>query len=149
MSMLKSLLLGGQAFASVERMLAGLTLDTALKPVPGVPFTLYGVLWHLELCQDVVLKLVAEEDVAFPAPEAQWPGAAPTPEEWEDLLERLRAGLYEASELAALPRDLPERDRELLEDLTAHNAYHWGQVVLLRRLLGDWQDEDGAEGMEA
>lgn len=28
------------------------------------------------------------------------------------------------------------RSSELLTDLAAHNAYHWGQVTLLRRLAG-------------
>ncbi|WP_293914926.1 hypothetical protein [Deinococcus sp.] len=30
------------------------------------------------------------------------------------------------------------RNLETLTDLAVHNAYHWGQVVLMRRVLGDW-----------
>lgn len=143
MSVLKSFLLGGQGIASTERMLAGLSLATALRRLPNVPFTIYGLLWHLELCQDLLLQALLEEasEVRFPPADEQWPHADPSEEEWDDLISRLRAGLYEASELAASPEDLPERDREILEDIAAHNAYHWGQVVLLRRALGDWADE--------
>ncbi len=135
------MLLGGRGIAATDRMLAGLTLKTALTPVAGVPYTIYALLWHIELTQSLLLGAIVEElsEVPFPPVEEQWPREDPTQEEWDDLIERLRAGLYEASELAANPQDLPGRDREILEDVSAHNAYHWGQVVLLRRLLGDWE----------
>ena len=142
MSVLKSFLLGGRGIAATDRMLAGLTLETALAPVAGVPYTIYALLWHIELSQNLLLGAVAEElsEVAFPPTEQQWPHEEPNEDDWEDLVSRLRAGLYEASELAANPEDLSERDREILEDISAHNAYHWGQLVLLRRLLGAWDE---------
>ncbi len=32
---------------------------------------------------------------------------------------------------------------EQLENLAAHNAYHFGRIVLLRRLLGIWPPASG------
>ena len=140
MSVLKSLLLGGQAYTSVDRILDNLTLGTATARVQGLPFTIYGLVWHLEFCQDLLLKMVAGEDVHFPPAAEQWPSGEPTEEEWEELVSRTRAGVYEASELTWDVAGLDARDRELLEDLAGHNAYHWGQVVVMRRLLGDWHE---------
>ena len=149
MSVLKSMLLGGQGIARTDSMLAGLTLETALAPVDSLPYTIYGLLWHIELSQNLLLSAIMEEqdEVQFPPLEEQWPQGEPTQGEWEDLISQLRAGIYEASELAANPQDLSERDREVLEDIAAHNAYHWGQVVVMRRLLGNWPLEES--GMSA
>jgi hypothetical protein len=33
--------------------------------------------------------------------------------------------------------------REQLENLGAHNAYHFGRIVLLRQLLGAWPPRSG------
>jgi uncharacterized damage-inducible protein DinB len=33
--------------------------------------------------------------------------------------------------------------REQLENLAAHNAYHFGRIVLLRQLLGAWPPASG------
>lgn len=144
MSVLKSFLLGGQGIASVDRILADLPLGAATRRLDGLPYSVYDLVWHLELTQDLLLRgLMGEEnEIAFPPPGEQWPGAAPTEEDWEDLVSRVRAGVYEASELAGNPDALSGRDREILEDIAAHNAYHWGQVVVLRRLLGEWREED-------
>ena len=150
MSVLKSFLLGGQSIARVDDILAGLTLDAATRAVPGVPYSIYALLWHIEFTQNLLLQAVADDagEVAFPPAEKQWPTAVPDEDAWEDLISRLRAGVYEASELAAVPQGLSERDREVLEDVAAHNAYHWGQVVLLRRLLGHWPEgQAGSAGL--
>jgi uncharacterized damage-inducible protein DinB len=137
-SVLQSILLGGRGTASVERILGGLSRETASQSVPGLPFTLYGLLWHLEFTQNLLLaRISGEETSAESAPEL-WPKGVPSEDEWEDLISRLRAGVYEASEFASDPGQLSEEDRSLLEVLAMHNAYHWGQVVVLRRLLGDW-----------
>ena len=143
MSVLKSLLLGGQSYPSAERVLSGLTLDMATRRLSGMPHTIHDLLWHLDVTQTLFLRLVAEEEIEEPSPDDLWPSAAPTDEDWEDLLSRVRAGLYEASEFAG-ESSLTDRDRDLLADIAAHNAYHWGQVVVMRRVLGDWVTDEFA-----
>ncbi|WP_027480891.1 DinB family protein [Deinococcus pimensis] len=148
MSVLKSFLLGGSGIASVDSILADLPLEVATRRVDGLPYSIYDLVWHIELTQNVLLTALAEDDaseVRFPPREEQWPSSRPSEEEWEDLVSGVRAGLYEASELASSPEALPERDREVLEDIAAHNAYHWGQVVVLRRLLGVWNTQAGVD----
>ncbi|AFZ68221.1 hypothetical protein [Deinococcus peraridilitoris] len=144
MSVLKSFLMGGQGMASVDRILADLTLEGATRRFEGLPYTVYDLIWHIELCQNLLLQGLAEEqsEIRFPPASEQWPQNQPDEEAFEDLISRVRAGVYEASELAGDPEDLSERDREILEDIAAHNAYHWGQVVVLRRLLGSWPGKE-------
>jgi uncharacterized damage-inducible protein DinB len=146
MSVLKSFLLGGSGIVSIDEIVANLPVEVATRRVDGVPYSIFDLVWHLELTQNLLLTALADDvsEVAFPPPEEQWPSSRPTAEEWEDLVSQVRAGLYEASELASNPEALGERDREVLEDIAAHNAYHWGQVVVLRRLLGVWPSRAAA-----
>ena len=138
MSALQNSLLGGQGMARTERMLADLHLDVATRGVPELPYTVYGLLWHLELSQHILLRQLAGELVTWPPSAEQWPQQVPDEVEFQALLTRLQTGLKQAADLAADPDALPAATRDTLEDLCAHNAYHWGQVVTLRRLLGDW-----------
>ena len=62
-----------------------------------------------------------------------WPAPPATEAEFAALLTDLRLMLAEAS---ALARDPSSRARDVLTDLAVHNAYHWGQVALLRRQAG-------------
>lgn len=151
MSQLQRLLLGGRGTVSVERVLSGLSLDLALRPLDGLPYTLYDLLWHIEFRQRQLLLMLGGEEVGWPPAAEQWPQTVPDEEEFADVLEALKAGLYEASELAndaALdPRSgalgaQEGADLKTLADLAVHSAYHWGQVVLLRRLLGAWPPEE-------
>ncbi len=140
MSVLRDFILGGRGIASTGRVLAGLTRDVATRPVPGLPYTIHGLLWHLEFCQALLLRQVVGEAVDWPPAAQQWPTGDPDEAGFEALLARLRGGLSRAAALAADPDRLAPDTREALEDLCAHNAYHWGQVVTLRRLLNDWPD---------
>ena len=79
-------------------------------------------------------------------------------EPWKQLCERFFRGVGLAAEIAGDRAVLeqavrcPSRPghpvrimtvREQLESLAAHNAYHFGRVVLLRQLLGAWPPPDG------
>lgn len=145
---LRTLLLGGHGTIRVDKLLDGLTLQTATTAVPELPYTIYALLWHVEFCQATLLRGVMGEPVVWPPSDEQWPlELAPDQEALDDLLSALRAGLYEASELAGDGRLDPRTgelsaeagaDLEQLMDLAVHNAYHWGQVAVLRRLLDGW-----------
>jgi uncharacterized damage-inducible protein DinB len=55
--------------------------------------------------------------------------------------------LIEAADESKLEEAVPHRtDRrwwELIADINAHNAYHAGQILLLRKLQGSWNPEKG------
>ncbi|MBI2298582.1 MAG: hypothetical protein HYU66_06450 [Armatimonadetes bacterium] len=72
---------------------------------------------------------------------------APAAEAWPSVLDEFRNLVAEARAIAGDPALGDRRVRvedanvpaaTLLGDLGAHNAYHLGQIVLCRRLLGAW-----------
>lgn len=80
-----------------------------------------------------------------------WP--AVTSDDWPRLKDEFLAALEQSKEIARDPENL---ERVILGGkysvgarlvwCTGHNAYHLGQVVMLRRILGAWPPPDG--GME-
>lgn len=134
MNLLQSALGGGAIFPEPERLLGGLTFETATRILPGVPYTLADVLAHLAVTGRASLDLASGRAETWPEGLEVWPGVA-NAQAFEGMLTDLRLGLAEARALAERPS---ERARDVLTDLAAHHAYHWGQVALLRRMLGEW-----------
>lgn len=131
MNLLQSAL-GGVTFVAPETLLNGLNAQQAARAVAGVPYTLAGVLAHLAVTQRASLDLASGRAEAWPPDLDVWPEVKDEAE-FGRVLTELRLGLAEARALAERPS---ERARDVLTDLAAHSAYHWGQVALLRRLAG-------------
>ncbi|WP_027480890.1 hypothetical protein [Deinococcus pimensis] len=134
MNLLQLTLSGGGAFREVSAIVGGLSFRTATRSLPGTPHTIYDVLWHTERSQQLLLSHASGADVDWGAVGSLWPPTV-SEEEWARVLRDFEVGLAHAQMLA---EDPSERARDALTDLAAHNAYHLGQVVLLRQLLGDW-----------
>ncbi|EYB66687.1 hypothetical protein DEIPH_ctg079orf0081 [Deinococcus phoenicis] len=142
MNLLQSALGGGAIFPAPETLLDGLTLGAAAQSVPGVPYTLAELLAHLAVTQRASLDLASGKRETWPEGLDIWPDL-PDEAAFSACLTELRLGLAEARALAERPS---ERAREVLTDLAAHSAYHWGQVALLRRVLGEWSPPEGPQG---
>ena len=106
---------------------------------------------HLRLAQWDILDFSRNpkyKEMKFP--DDYWPPteAPPDAEAWEKSLATFRADLEEMAKLVENPSTdlfarIPWGDgqtilREALL-IADHNAYHLGQIVLLRRMLGAWK----------
>jgi len=59
--------------------------------------------------------------------------------EWRSLIEQAAESKFSEP----VPTK-PERIwADLIADVNAHNAYHGGQILLLRKLQGSWNPEQG------
>jgi hypothetical protein len=120
------------------------------KPA-GAPHTAWQILEHLRLAQWDILAFSRDGRHKSPKwPEGYWPESETPPSEkaWEESVRRFRADRRAMQKLVLdKTRDLSAivphaqsqtlvREALLLMD---HNAYHVGQLVLLRRLLGAWK----------
>jgi hypothetical protein len=146
------LLRGGGAHLDFEKAIAGLPPDLrGVKPA-GLPHTPWRLLEHLRICQWDILEFCRDPRHASPPfPDGYWPegDAPPDAGAWDRSVKAFRADLRAMEELVAAPAtDLftplahGEGQTVLREALLVadHNAYHLGQMVVVRRLLGAWSD---------
>jgi len=125
------------------------------RPHPDLA-TIWEQLAHIVFWQDHSLQLLRGEDPANPKSASEsWP-PPPAPDqadkEWSRLLARFHSGLKAAEEIARteeLDTRLKAKDtRTVIEGIFAiaqHNAYHFGQIVTLRRLLRLWPPPSGGD----
>jgi hypothetical protein len=148
---LTSYLQGGQAYSPLAEVLAGITAAEAGKPVPGLPYTIWQQLGHLRITLYDILDFCRDPDYESPPwPEGYWP-REPGPAsqvELDKTIQQLSEGVEVMIRLVQDPaRDLLApfaygEGQTLLREamlVAEHNAYHLGQVVVLRRLLGTWK----------
>lgn len=134
--------------------------DDVVKNVPeklrgvrpnGLPHSAWMLLDHLRLAQRDILEFSRNSKHKSPAwPEGYWPRneAPPSTAAWDKSIEEFRKDLKTMQDLVSTPTTdlyarIPWGDGQtiLREALLVadHNAYHLGQLVDLRRLLGAWE----------
>ncbi|MGO9273571.1 MAG: DinB family protein [Terriglobia bacterium] len=146
------LLRGGGAHLGFEETIAGLPADLrGVKPA-NLPFSAWRLLEHLRIAQwDIVEFSVNPKHVSPAWPDGYWPegDAPPSEATWKKSIQQFRRDLKRMEALVADPgtdlyAPIPHGEGQtiLREALLVadHNAYHLGQLVLVRRLLGAWKN---------
>ena len=149
---LVELLCARNAHADLEAALSGFPAKLRGKKPRGAPHTAWQLLEHIRIAQWDILEFTRNPKHVSPAwPDGYWPKTAAPPRRaaWNESVRRVRADLKAMQMLvgnkktrlfARIPHVTGQtvlREALLLAD---HNAYHVGQLVLLRRLLGTWKD---------
>ncbi len=129
----------------------GLPAELRGARVHDLPFTVWRLVEHMRIAQWDILEFSRDGKHASPPwPEGYWPAGDPpaTPTAWEESIaafHRDRKAMEElvnnpATDLfARIPHGTGQtilREAMLIAD---HNAYHLGQLIMLRRLLGAWR----------
>ncbi|HEV2388526.1 MAG TPA: DinB family protein [Candidatus Acidoferrales bacterium] len=147
---LAALLGGGNAHVDFDRVIADFPAHHRGGKIPGAPHTPWQLLEHLRIAQWDILEFTRNpRHVSPPFPAGYWPPteAPPDAAAWERSVRSFRADLQAMIALVRNPRtDLfarishGEGQTALREALLVadHNAYHLGQLVLLRKLTGCW-----------
>jgi DinB superfamily len=117
---------------------------------PNVPHSAWELLEHLRLAQwDIVEYALNPKHKSPPFPEGYWPKSPEPPDAkaWDKAVAGFHADrkkLVAALEKADLLAPVPHANNESLAAKTVllidHNAYHLGQLILVRRMLGAWKD---------
>jgi hypothetical protein len=144
------LLRGGGAHLDFEAAIADLAPDLRGAKAAGVPHTPWRLLEHMRIAQWDILEFSRNPAHVSPNfPDGYWPpsDAPPRKDDWEASAATFRRDLDAMCNLVADPAQdllapIPHGDGQTLlrEALLVadHNAYHLGQLVLLRRVLGAW-----------
>ena len=146
------LLRGRNAHIDFDKAVADLPSNLrGIKP-KGAPHTAWQLLEHMRIAQWDILEFSRDPKHVSPAwPEGYWPKieAPPSPAAWNNSLRKFRADWKAMAKLVAdkkknvfarIPHGTGQtllREALLVAD---HNAYHTGQLVLLRRLSGAWKE---------
>ena len=147
------LLRGGRAHVGFEQAVASVPVGLRGKKPRGAPYTLWQQLEHMRIVQWDILEYIRNPHHVSPKwPEGYWPEEpSPAGNAWAKSVKAFQVERQALLDLAANPStDLLERippgDPDgvtILHELLLvadHNAYHLGQVVMLRRLLGAWRE---------
>jgi hypothetical protein len=141
---------GGGAHAKFEDVMGDFPAKLRGKMVSGLPYSAWMVLEHMRIAQWDILEFTRKRKHVSPDwPAGYWPARddPPSPAAWAGSIRRFQKDLKAMQALVANPKTdlyapLPWGDGQtvLREALLVadHNAYHLGQLVTLRRLLGAW-----------
>ena len=159
---LEEVLAGDSAAAPPAFILEGLSSEAAHQLVIGSPRTIYDELWHIVYWQQITLDWISQLETPYPARASEgFPTVSDkTTETWDELCQHFFRGNRVAAASArdesrlGVPVRCPSRPslpvrvmtvREQLESLGAHNAYHFGRIVLLRQMMGLWPPPSGGD----
>jgi hypothetical protein len=144
------LLRGGQAHVTFDD--AVIDLPASLRGVrpPGAEHSAWEILEHIRIAQWDILEFSRSAKHVSPKwPEGYWPKSnSPTDAAWRKTIAAIKKDCKAMIALVAnsktdLYAKIPHgTGQNVLREamLTAdHNAYHIGELVLLRRMLGAWK----------
>ncbi|MDZ7659072.1 DinB family protein [Fodinibius sp.] len=141
---------GKNAHVDFNQAVQGLTFKQAGIRVEDVPHTIWELIEHIRIAQNDILEFCKNPDYeALDWPDDYWPEKSKPDnrEQFESSVQAVQDGI---EEMRAMIRDSQNnvqqpfsygdgqtlfREAVLIVD---HNAYHIGQIVLIRRLLGSW-----------
>jgi len=150
---LLELLGGGHAHLDFAKATAKLPVKLRGARPAGLPHTPWRLVEHMRIAQWDILRFSIDPHHVSPEfPDGYWPqgDAPPDSKAWDRSIAAFQMDLKAIKDLVADPNTdlftpLPHgqgqtilREALLVAD---HNAYHLGQLVTVRRLLGAWRDE--------
>jgi uncharacterized damage-inducible protein DinB len=143
-------------FVAVRNVIDGVTAEQAAWKAEGTNNSIWESLAHLTYYNNAyVLRFKGEKyeynistnEESFAAP------SNPSEDDWQAEVEKFGRvmtefrSLIEAADEAKFDQPVSETNKaswaELILNINAHNAYHGGQMLLIRKLQGSWNREKG------
>jgi hypothetical protein len=140
-----------EAHASFESAVEGLPPDLRGRSPAGLPYSPWQLVEHIRITQADILEFCQSASYTEKSwPKDYWPGSAapPSANAWDESVAAVKR---DRSALASLTTDqrvdltapVPNGTgqtylREVLLILD-HTAYHVGELIVVRRLLGAWK----------
>jgi len=149
-----ALLEGGHAHATFEDAVRGFPEKLRGVVPEGLPYSGWQILEHLRFTQRDMLDFSDNEDGSYKEhkwPEAYWPKevAPPSEKAWQGAIDAIHADrkafvkLLQGANETELVKPFAWGDgQSLLKEalqIADHNAYHIGELIVIRRLLGAWK----------
>ncbi len=148
---LTDLITKGNAHATFEDAITKVPPAVRSKVPAKLPYSIWQLVEHMRIAQWDIVEFCRNPKHKSPKwPEGYWP-IAPAPaddEAWHNSIEQIRR---DQADFLAL---LEDKDADLYEPLAHgdgqnllrealliadHNSYHTAEIIVLRRLQGDWK----------
>ncbi|MEL6917172.1 MAG: DinB family protein [Bacteroidota bacterium] len=126
-------------FVPTELAVAGLSAKQAMWKDSTENHSIVELVSHMGYWNEVYLKVLAGEDFSDLDINNEKTFEVYTDKEWEGVIVKLDSVQTELELMVekANKAQLSDRAQDLL-DLTAHNAYHVGQIIYIRKQKGWW-----------
>jgi hypothetical protein len=147
---LLALIRGGHAHMSFDKVVSDFPIERINTRPPNVAYTPWHLLEHMRIAQWDILEFIRNPDHVSPEwPEGYWPDEKQDADaaQWQATIEAF------GSNQQALEAMINDRQVDLLADLSHaegytilreillvsdHNAYHIGELAVLRQVMGIW-----------
>lgn len=142
-------------FVAVWNAVDGVTAEQAAWKPEGSDNSIWESLTHITYYNSAYLQRfkgiefeydVADNDETFRRGEASEEAWRADVEKFDSVMIEWRTLIEQADESKfsePVPTNTSRIWADLIADVNAHNAYHGGQILLLRRLQGSWNPEKG------
>jgi hypothetical protein len=151
-SQLIDLITKGNAHATFEQAVKNVSFNNICIKPNNLPYNIWMLAEHIRIAQADILDFSINADYReLEWPDAYWPKSdSPINErEWQECLNQIDKDRQQFIDLLNKPgvdlfTPFPHgsgqnllREAMLIAD---HNSYHTGEIVLIRRLLNDWDN---------
>ena len=149
-NLLKQFLIEPKAHGTFEQAAKDFPVEYINKKVEGVEYSAWQLIEHIRLAYLDIYEFMINPDYVSPKwPEGYWPNSTEEADkkQWENSIAQINGLTGKLVELlddeaTELSFDLPHaKGYNILREIVLvidHNAYHIGQLVILRKLLGIW-----------
>jgi hypothetical protein len=150
---LVDLLQGGNAHLDFASAIADLPVKLRGAKPRGVPHSPWRLIEHIRIAQWDILEFSRNARHVSPTfPDGYWPAedAPPDTKAWDRTVAAFHTDVQAMCDLVSTPATdlfarIPHGDGQtLLREallIADHNAYHLGQLVIVRRALGAWGED--------
>jgi DinB superfamily len=156
---IKALLRGGYSHARFEKVMQEFPIDLRSVVPDGLPYSAWQVLEHMRIAQRYMLDYALQHLIGVPegSPKTfRWPRdywvrqqAPPGNDSWEHSVRSIlddrssfEALIDKATDDELVTPSGSRKRKTLLRlalQISDHNSYHIGQLVIIRRLLRSWK----------
>lgn len=152
---LQALLDGSQAHATFDDAVKDFPANLRGKVPQGLPYSAWQIVEHIRLAQRDILDFTNNSDGSYKP--LKWPGdywpenpEPPSADAWEQSIQHVREDREAFEKLLrsvddaglVMPFAWGDDQQSLLREaflIADHTAYHTGELIVLRRLLGAWK----------
>lgn len=143
---------GVNAHVNPRNVVEDLNIEIAGKEIKSSPYTIWQVLKHINYWQEKFISCIKDKSTppAITAKEGwSFPKSPQNEKELKNEIQKFTSSLDEAISFNEIElRKTAQKYKsgyDVLQSMASHISYHIGEIVLLRRIIGDWPPPSGGD----